>query len=132
MDYWSFANDFATLSNKLDRERELAYNDFALNAFANPADPNLVNTRKAMGEIGPNTLVAEYLGKDTKIPKTIPFNDLPVRGETFNPYVDLSIDEDGVKRMSEVDGGAKRKTRRRKIRRNKTRSKRRRSTRSRK
>jgi hypothetical protein len=126
MDYWSFANDFATLSNKLDRERELAYNDFALNAFANPADPNLVNTRKAMGEIGPNTLVAEYLGKDTKIPKTIPFNDLPVRGESFNPYIN---DE---QRMSEVDGGAKRKTRRRKIRRNKTRSKRRRSTRSRK
>ena len=127
MDYWSFANDFATLSNKLDREREMAYNDFALNAFANPADPNLVKTRNAMGEIGPNTLVAEYLGKDTKIPKTIPLDDLPVRGESFNPYVNEE------KRMSEVDGGAKRKkTRRRKTRRNKTRSKRRRSTRSRK
>jgi hypothetical protein len=127
MDYWSFANDIATLSNKLDRERAMAYNDFALNAFANPADPNLVNTRNAMGEIGPNTLVAEYLGKDTKIPKTIPLDDLPVRGESFNPYVNEE------KRMSEVDGGAKRKkTRRRKTRRNKTRSKRRRSTRSRK
>lgn len=126
MDYWSFANDFATLSNKLDKERELAYNDFALNAFANPADPNLVNTRKAMGEIGPNTLVAEYLGKDTKIPKTIPLNDLPVRGESFNPYINEE------QRMSEVDGGAKRKTRRRSTRKNKTRSKRRRSTRSRK
>jgi|688.fasta_scaffold112709_3 hypothetical protein len=132
MDYWSFANDIATLSNKLDRERAMAYNDFSLNAFANPADPNLVNTRKAMGEIGPNTLVAEYLGKDTKIPKTIPLDDLPVRGESFNPYV---YEE---QRMSEVDGGAKRKktrrrkTRRNKTRRNKTRSKRRRSTRSRK
>jgi hypothetical protein len=132
MDYWRFANDFATLSNKLDREREMAYNDFALNAFANPADPNLVNTRTAMGTLGPNTLVAEYLGKDTKIPTTIPLDELPVRGELFNPYVDLSIDEAGVKRMSEVDGGARRKTRRRKIRKNKTRSKRRRSTRSRK
>ena len=132
MDYWSFANDFATTQNNLNRERQLAYNDFALNAFANPADPNLVNTRTAMGTLGPNTLVAEYLGKDTKIPTTIPLDELPVRGELFNPYVDLSIDEAGVKRMSEVDGGARRKTRRRKIRKNKTRSKRRRSTRSRK
>jgi hypothetical protein len=126
MYYWRFANDIATLSNKLDREREMAYNDFALNAFANPADPNLVNTRKAMGEIGPNILVAEYLGKATKIPKTIPLDELSDRGESFNPYVDEE------QRMSEVDGGAKRKkTRRRKTRRNKTRSKRR-STRSRK
>ena len=70
----------------------------------------------------------EHLGKNTKIPKTIPLDELPVRGETFNPYV-----EDGEKKMSEVDGGSKRrKTRRRKTRRNKTRSKRRRSTRSRK
>jgi hypothetical protein len=131
MNYWSFANDLATLSNKLDREREMAYNDFALNAFANPSDPNLVNTRNAMGEIGPNTLVAEYLGKDTKIPKTIPLDDLPVLGESFNPYV--YEEDDGQPRMSEVDGGSKRrKTRRRKTRRNKKRSKRRRSTRSRK
>jgi hypothetical protein len=132
MDYWRFANDFATTQNNINRERQMAYNDFALNALANPADPNLVNTRTAMGTLGPNTLVAEYLGRDTKIPKTIPLDELPVRGELFNPYVDLSIDEDGVKRMSEVDGGARRKTRRRKIRRNKTRSKRRRSTRSKK
>ena len=132
MDYWRFANDFATTQKNLNRERQMAYNDFALNALANPADPNLVNTRTAMGTLGPNTLVAEYLGKDTKIPNTIPLDELPVRGEIFNPYVDLSIDEAGVKRMSEVDGGARRKTRRRKIRRNKTRSKRRRSTRSRK
>ena len=132
MDYWRFANDFATTQKNLNRERQMAYNDFALNALANPRDPKLVNTRTAMGTLGPNTLVAEYLGKDTKIPETIPLDELPDRGELFNPYVDFSIDEDGVKRMSEVDGGARRKTRRHKIRRNKTRSKRRRSTRSRK
>jgi hypothetical protein len=130
MDYWSFANDFATAHNQMIRNLHSDYNDFALNAFANPADPNLVNTRNAMGEIGPNTLVSEYLGKNTKIPKTIPLDELPVRGSSFNPYVD---EEDGEKKMSEVDGGSKRrKTRRRKTRRNKTRSKRRRSTRSRK
>ena len=143
MDYWSFANDFATLSNKLDSEREMAYNDFALNAFANPSDPNLVKTRNAMGELGPNTLVAEYLGKDTKIPKTIPEEQLSTLGSHFDAYVDLgekyprtpykdSQNEDDGPRSFDVDGGARRKTRRRKTRRNKTRSKRRRSTRSRK
>ena len=133
MEYWSFANDFATEHNKITSERQLAYNNYALNSFVNPADPKLVNTRTAMGEIGPNTLVAEYLGKDTKIPKTIPLAELSSRGETFNPYINSSIDEDGDQKMEEVDGGSKRrKTRRRKMRKNKTRSKRRRSTRSRK
>ena len=143
MDYWSFANDFATAHNKITREREMAYNDFALNAFANPADPNLVYTRNAMGEIGPNTLVAEYLGKDTKIPNTIPLDELSTSGSNFDAYVDLgekyprtpykdSQNEDDGPRSFDVDGGARRKTRRRKTRRNKTRSKRRRSTRSRK
>jgi hypothetical protein len=159
MDYWSFANDFATLSKNLDSERQNEYNKFALNSFINPANPNLKATSLAMGRLGPNTIVAEYLGlKPSDIPKDIPEEQLSTLGSHFDAYVDLgkkyprkgsqndvdlnkewngtpykdSQDEDDGPRSFDVDGGARRKTRRRKIRRNKTRSKRRRSTRSRK
>jgi hypothetical protein len=159
MDYWSFANDFATLSKNLDSERQNEYNKFALNSFINPANPNLKATSLAMGRLGPNTIVAEYLGlKPSDIPKDIPEEQLSTLGSHFDAYVDLgkkyprkgsqneddlskewngtpykdSQNEDDGPRSFDVDGGARRKTRRRKMRRNKTRSKRRRSTRSRK
>jgi hypothetical protein len=160
MDYWRFANDFATLSKNLDSERQNEYNKFALNSFINPANPNLKATSLAMGKLGPNTIVAEYLGlKPSDIPKDIPEEQLSTLGSHFDAYVDLgkkyprkgsqndvdlskewngthykdSQDEDNGPRSFDVDGGARRKkTRRRKTRRNKTRSKRRRSTRSRK
>jgi hypothetical protein len=141
MDYWSFANDFATLSNKLDSERQFEYNKFALNSLINPANPNLVNTRKAMGIDGINRHIGSFLGlKASDIPNTIPLDELSTSGSNFDvskewngiPYKD-SQDEDNGPRSFDVDGGARRKkTRRRKTRRNKTRSKRRRSTRSRK
>jgi hypothetical protein len=160
MDYWSFANDFATLSKNLDSERQHEYNKFALNSFVNPANPNFKATSLAMGRLGPNTNVAEYLGlKPSDIPKDIPEEQLSTLGSHFDAYVDLgkkyprkgsqndvdlskewngtpyrdSQNEDDGPRSFDVDGGSKRrKTRRRKTRRNKTRSKRRRSTRSRK
>ena len=159
MDYWSFANDFATLSKNLDSERQNEYNKFALNSFVNPANPNFKATSLAMGRIGPNTNVAEYLGlKPSDIPKDIPEEQLSTLGSHFDAYVDLgkkyprkgsqndvdlrkewngtpyrdSQNDDDGPRSFDVDGGARRKTRRRKMRRNKTRSKRRRSTRSRK
>jgi hypothetical protein len=159
MDYWSFANDFATLSKNLDSERQHEYNKFALNSFVNPANPNFKATSLAMGRIGPNTNVAEYLGlKPSDIPKDIPEEQLSTLGSHFDAYVDLgkkyprkgsqndvdlrkewngtpyrdSQNEEDGPRSFDVDGGARRKTRRRKMRRHKTRSKRRRSTRSRK
>lgn len=144
MDYWSFANDFATLSNKLDSERQFEYNKFALNSLINPANPNLVNTRKAMGIDGIDRHIGSFLAlKASDIPNTIPLDELSTSGSNFDAYVDLSKkwngnpykdsqDEDDGPRSFDVDGGARRKTRRRKTRRNKTRSKRRRSTRSRK
>jgi len=159
MDYWSFANDFATLSNKLDSERQFEYNKFALNSFINPANPNLKATPLAMGHYGINRQTAEYLGlKPSDIPKDIPEEQFSTLGSHFDAYVDLgkkyprkgsqndvdlskewngtpykdSQNEDDGPRSFDVDGGARRKTRRRKMRRNKTRSKRRRSTRSRK
>ena len=159
MDYWSFANDFATLSKNLDSERQYEYNKFALNSFVNPANPNFKATSLAMGRIGPNTNVAEYLGlKPSDIPKDIPEEQLSTLGSHFDAYVDLgekyprkgsqndvdlrkewngtpyrdSQNDDDGPRSFDVDGGARRKTRRRKMRRHKTRSKRRRSTRSRK
>ena len=144
MDYWSFANDFATLSNKLDSERQNEYNKFALNSFINTANPNLKATPLAMGHYGINRQTAEYLGlKPSDIPKDIPEEQLSTLGSHFDAYVDLgekyprtpykdSQNEDDGPRSFDVDGGARRKTRRRKTRRNKTRSKRRRSTRSRK
>jgi len=160
MDYWSFANDIATPHSEMITGLHDRYNKFALNSFVNPANPNLTATSLAMGKLGPNTLVAEYLGlKPSDIPKDIPEEQLSTLGSHFDAYVDLgkkyprkgsqndvdlnkewngtpykdSQNEDDGPRSFDVDGGARRKkTRRRKMRRNKTRSKRRRSTRSRK
>ena len=140
MDYWSFANDFATLSKNLDSERQLAYNNYALNSFVNPTDHrNLPETTLAMGEQGLLSHVASYLEPGTTLPENIPVEELFNRGSSFNSYVDLAAkyptdsNKSREQKMEEVDGGSKRrKTRRRKMRKNKTRSKRRRSTRSRK
>jgi hypothetical protein len=159
MDYWSFANDIATPHSEMITGLHDRYNKFALNSFINPANPNLKATALAMGKIGPNTIVAEYLGlKPSDIQKDIPEEQLSTLGSHFDAYVDLgkkyprkgsqndvdlnkewngtpykdSQNEDDGPRSFDVDGGARRKTRTRKIRRNKTRSKRRRSTRSRK
>jgi hypothetical protein len=159
MDYWSFANDIATPHSEMITGLHDRYNKFALNSFINPANPNLKATALAMGKIGPNTIVAEYLGlKPSDIQKDIPEEQLSTLGSHFDAYVDLgkkyprkgsqndvdlnkewngtpykdSQNEDDGPRSFDVDGGARRKTRTRKRRRNKTRSKRRRSTRSRK
>lgn len=136
MDYWSFANDFATLSKNLDSERQNEYNKFALNSFMNSENTNENNDAFGVDRIYRHT--GDYLGlKPEEIPEEIPLKELFNRGSNFNPYVDLGekyprSDNSREQKMEDVDGGARRKTRRRKMRKNKTRSKRRRSTRSRK
>jgi len=127
IDDWKFANDVK--ANRDARENPMLremYADKALDAFANPINPELVQTRNtfAPANYGPGGHISSFLEKTA--PNVVPENELSTRGSDFDPYTDVS-------KMYTKKGGSRRKTRKRKIRRNKTRSKKRKhSTRRRK
>jgi len=116
---WYFANDVK--ANRDAREnpvlREM-YADKALDSFANPRNPELVQTRNtfAAANYGPGGHISSFLGMTA--PNVVPENELSTRGSDFDAYTDVSD-------MYTKKGGSKRKTRKGKIRRNKTRSKKR-------